>query len=206
MFRTVASALLYLVGLSFAHAQTPRPPTPAECTPQPRQLTVAELEKARIQYASEWTTYPESTRVLIGVDVLGRALVVLDTNRDGSSDRMFMFTSTERLKGPWSLQLDSATVVSTLGTLRVQSRDNKFVALLALGGADLPKLSGGKGVRGFRRSLVSANGMEFVINEAEAALTSLSFKHIESWPAQFHEDLLRPQTSEHGACTSGRAQ
>lgn len=159
-------------------------------------LLVFSISGAQTQSPLGQTASPETTRVLVlaGVDKFGRLLVVLDVDRDRISDKMFMFTGQERFKNPWSIHLDSARVVWTIDTLKVESHDDSFVALLAVEGAELPAVTGSKRAYDFQDAFIDGQGMEFVTNSAEQTMESLNFEVIESWPLQFHHDLLQAPT------------
>jgi hypothetical protein len=144
-------------------------------------------QAARLQ-ANE-ATYPD-IRVLVGVDLLGRFAVAIDSDRDGVVDKSYLMTTAEKLTGPWSLRIESARVVSTVGTLRIEARDYSFAAALSVDGAPLPKVRGkDHGLQDFMQTLVNDKGEELLwVDGSGPALDSLRHDVLESWPEAFRQD------------------
>jgi hypothetical protein len=168
-----------------ALAQVTSPPSQsAQCPPQAIR-TAQDIERALKTPASD-TLYP-SVRALIGVDLLGRVVMALDFNRDGVIDKAMLFTAAERLSGPWSLMLESATVISSAGGVRVLADDGAFAAALATEGYSVPEISWrGRGIQDFKRSLTNGKGQELLwVKGGGRTMESLRHDTIESWPDSF---------------------
>lgn len=128
------------------------------------------------------------SNVLVGVDVLGRVAIAVDTDQDDLAERILMFTGQDRLKGPWSRLLKDASVTIQRGTFLVTSRQDSFGMSLAVSVADLPALP-----RWATDNFRQDNGRELVqlFDELGAVtLTGLDHNSIQSWPEALWTDLL----------------
>jgi hypothetical protein len=147
--------------------------------------------------------------VVAGVDTLGRVLVAVDADHDGYADECLLFTDSRRLEGPWSIHLEEADVVSTLGTLKIEASDRSFAMALAVEGAALPRLKA-QGRR-FGRIFIEDEGFEqarMIPPEGQygGLLSSMIHTDVQSWPASFWYDALDPgscQNCNSAECDAG---
>jgi len=143
-----------------------------------------------------------NVRALVGVDVLGRAVVGIDSDRDGFVNLAFMFTDTVRLEGPWSAILEHASVFLNDGSAKVESHDLTVGMVFALNGAVTPKLT----PRKYKRVLIREEGwaltksQAFVESQAYVELKSLDVNSVYTWPLTFQEDLLQPPGTFDPSC------
>jgi hypothetical protein len=182
---------------------------PASGAPQTSHCPPRDHDPA--ESARSATSKPQSfdaARVLVGVDVLGRVVVAVDSDRDGVANTYVKFTDEKRLEGPWSRLLERADVVTTRGTLRIQAHDESLGVALSVSGAETPRLWKPKR---FRRTLVSSTGVEFIrtTDAKPAALSALDVNSVHTWPEGFWHDTLAPGTlssvcnCDSAGCSSG---
>jgi hypothetical protein len=199
----VAGLLFALSWLSTSIAADPTPKLKS-CPPLAPEVLRENL-KENLQSLS-------NVHAIIGVDILGRVLVAIDADRDSYIDDFVLFTDKERLKGPWSRDLQRASIVSNKGALMIEARDKSILLSLAVEGAEPFRNSRGKQNES---AIVRHGGIELVRQRApqEAGrqlMSSFSYEIVASWPESFHEDLLRPRTAidpcvncEGAECTQG---
>lgn len=192
-----------LLSVTPATAQTPtaqaaeEEPVGESCPP----LTAEQLEEHKRHHMSE-SRQRRQVAALVGVDALGRVLMAIDYDRNETADELVLFTARQRLDGPWSELVRSASIDGTSGTLRFEARDRSVAIALAVYPADLPKLKG-KGAA-FKRVIQQSGGHELVRNRPDQAYGRLlsSFDHnlIDSWPESFRDDLVVPGTTAPISC------
>ncbi|HVY82685.1 MAG TPA: hypothetical protein VG994_16960 [Steroidobacteraceae bacterium] len=138
----------------------------------------------------------QNARALVGVDILGRVAIAIDSDRDTFVDEYLLFTDQTRLTGPWSAVLDVATVFRTSGSVRVEASDRSLGIALAVEDASLPELSLNK--RKFAKTVVRSSGVALVRVPAAGEATpfaGLDYNSIQTWPASFQQDTLAPTTT-----------
>ncbi len=140
--------------------------------------------------------------VLVGVDHLGRVLVAVDQKpSDGLVDHCFLFTSEERLGGPWSRRVEGRVVV-TVDSLSVRS---PFVVVsVALIGTDPRPPHYPPGAEVF----IDHNGLELSRIDAPptggAPLDGMDIEDLSTWPEAFWYDVHDPASCVGGGnCISG---
>jgi hypothetical protein len=133
----------------------------------------------------------QHSAILIGVDALGRLAVAADFDRNGTSDRIIMYTAQERLQGPWSRYLADAVISLEKGSLLVTSKSEGFGLSAAVSVARpqaLPSWIKEPVVHEAGRELVQLFGADDAI-----AMASLDYEEIGSWPESLSMDLLAEQ-------------
>lgn len=142
----------------------------------------------------------KNARVLVGVDVLGRFLAAIDSDRDGRVNDYLMFVDQSRLEGPWSIVIDRASVFTSQGAARIEAEDLAFGAAVVVNGGAQPALT--RKTDAFARTLIRSSGDALLrvsngVSEG-VALTNLDVNNIYTWPDAFQqqEDLAGPQSNE----------
>jgi len=133
--------------------------------------------------------------VLVGVDPLGRVLIAVDQlPADGLADQCFLFTSAERLEGPWSERFDLARVTVSEGSLTIKNAPATHAISLAVIGSDPLPL----GVPPHAVSLSHHDGLELSKMRAGplggGSMNSMSILDLSTWPEAFWYDLLAPES------------
>jgi hypothetical protein len=170
-----------------------------EPTPQQRQQCPAPVgqsispEEKRTQLRKNPRAFNDA-RVVVGIDVLGRAVVGIDSDRDGFVDLSFMFTDTVRLEGPWSMLLEHATVFLNDGSAKLESHDRSFGMSVALEAADAQKLTPRKYATVLIRESGFALTRAFYEEMPYVLLTALDVNSVYTWPATFQQDMYVPGT------------
>lgn len=116
-------------------------------------------------------------RALVGVDALGRVAIAIDSDRDGMSNMLILFTAKDRLQGPWSKDLPEATFQIREGSVLLASRQHAFALTLAASLADPPVTPGWAS-----EVIVQSEGRELARNWGAPgfALASLNHNSIQS--------------------------
>lgn len=208
-FRSVQLSIFLLIStmgalgtaaLAAESFQMPKPSAPAAC---PAPLPVSP-EALRAQASADPRTY-RNARVLVGVDVLGRLVAAIDSDRDGRVNDYLMFVDESRFEGPWSTVLDRASVFTSHGAARIEAEDVAFGATVVMKGGVPPALT--RKPDAFVRTLIRSSGaaMLHVSNDVgeSVSLTNLDVTNIYTWPTPFQqqEDLASPDTEWCTSCS-----
>ena len=184
-----------------AELPVPKSPVPSAC-PTPRPFS---SEVLRAQLSADPKIYKHA-RVLVGVDVLGRLVAAIDSDRDGRVNEYLMFVDESRFEGPWSTVLDRATVFTSQGAARIEAEDFAFGAGVVMKGGAQPALT--RKPDAFARSLIRSSGAALLrvsngVSEG-VPLTNLDVSNIYSWPDAFQqqEDVPEPQTDWCSDCAN----
>lgn len=132
---------------------------------------------------------------LAGVDELGRVLIALDEwPQDGRADHCFLYTSRERLAGPWSRVIEDARLHYRDSGLILESRGHAFALSLAMAESRPRPLN----ERRYAEVFVDREGVEWVRQDAPEGggniLSDMTHFDLTTWPENFWYDLLDPES------------
>jgi hypothetical protein len=147
-----------------------------------------EVAQLKEELNTEVINLSKAANTLVGVDVLGRIAIAVDTDGDGVGEHVVLYTDQERIPGPWSRQLRNANVTLNKGSVLITSREDAFALAVAVSVADLPVAP-----RWARNTVTRSGGRELVRlfdDKAFVSLSSLDYSSILSWPSTLHDDLI----------------